>query len=519
MIWKTSERNLLGILLVIALILLSFGALPAPGVGEKEFLIKNFTPQGEVRGRIELKAVFNRDAAPENSIGRSLSSEELPFKFTPAIQGTGKWVNATTFVYYPKAGLLEKATLYTATAKAGLRDKEGLLLSGKQSFLFNTAPPIFIGAKQTDFDIERETVSYELEFSLPVSPARLRGYTDVKETSGKPVEFQIVQGPASRKVMMNVLTPGSPKNMRLSISAGMPAAAGNLGLAKGISVSLDIVQNMEMRDSNAFSRINNGEIYVETTAPVDFSKAGAFIELTPKSSYTIEPRDRGFAVVGAFEPQDRVKLTVRKGFPALGGKPLGVEWQRTFIFPEKEPEIRFTAPGRILSPAGSMRIPIETVNIDTVQILVWKLFENNIPIGMRSPWSEYPIDLSSMQSNKEYKVQGGLNKKVRSALDLKPLIGNEKGVFLLLAQNNIGEWTESRQVVNVTDIGVTVKAGPDSALFWINSVSTGDPLHGAEVTLWSWSNQPVAKGRTDRKGLLQVRYNSDGDLYPVMATI
>lgn len=519
MLSKKSEKNLLVILAVIALILLSFGVFPATGVGEKEFLIKKFTPQGEADGRIEIKAVFNRDAAPENRIGEPLTPNEMPFTFTPAIPGTGKWTNSSTFVYYPKAGLLDKATSYTATAKAGLRDKEGLQLSGKQSFLFRTAPPVFIGAKQTDFDLEGETVNYELEFSLPVSPARLRGYAEVKETSGKPVEFRILQGPASRKIRMNVLTPQSPKNMKLVISAGMPAAIGNLGLAEGISVMLDISRNMEIRDSNAFSRINNGEIYIETTAPVDFSKAGAFIELSPKSSYTIEPRDRGFAIVGVFEPQDRVKLTVKKGFPSLGGKPLGVEWHRTFIFPEKEPEIRFTAPGRILSPAGSMRIPIETVNIDTVQILVWKLFENNIPIGMRSPWSEYPIDLSSMMANKEYKVQGGLNKKVRSALDLKPLIGNEKGVFLLLAQNNSGEWTESRQVVNITDIGATVKAGPDSALFWINSVSTGDPLHGAEVTLWSWSNQPVAKGRTDRKGLLEVRYKSDGDLYPVMATI
>ena len=519
MLWKTSKRNLLGILSVIVLILLSFGVLPAPGVNEKEFLIKDFAPQGEVKGRAEIKAVFNREAAPESSIGKPLPFEDLPFKFTPAIRGTGKWVDARTFVYYPSAGMLEKATLYTATARSDLRDREGLPLSGKQSFLFNTAPPVFIGAKQTDFDTERETVSYELEFSLPVSPARLRGYADVKDTSGKPVEFQIAQGPPSKKVRMNVLTSGGPKNMKLSISAGMPAATGNLGLAKGVSVSLDIARNMEIRDSNAFSRIDNGEIYVETTAPVDFSKAGAFIELTPKSSYTIEPRDRGFAIVGAFEPQDRVKLTVRKGFPALGGKPLGAEWQRTFLFPEKEPEIRFTAPGRILSPAGSMRIPIETVNIDTVQILVWKLFENNIPIGMRSPWSEYPMDLSSMLSNKEYKVKGGLNKKVRSALDLKPLIGSERGVFLLLAQNNSGNWIESRQVVNVTDIGMTVKTGPDSALFWINSVSTGDPIHGAEVTLWSWSNQPVAKGRTDRKGLLELKYSSDGDLYPVMATV
>jgi hypothetical protein len=125
------------------LILLSFGVLPAPGVNEKEFLIKDFAPQGEVKGRAEIKAVFNREAAPESSIGKPLPFEDLPFKFTPAIRGTGKWVDARTFVYYPSAGMLEKATLYTATARSDLRDREGLPLSGKQSFLFNTAPPVF----------------------------------------------------------------------------------------------------------------------------------------------------------------------------------------------------------------------------------------------------------------------------------------------------------------------------------------------------------------------------------------
>ncbi len=132
---------------------------------------------------------------------------------------------------------------------------------------------------------------------------------------------------------------------------------------------------MEMRDSNAFSRINNGEIYVETTAPVDFSEAGAFIELTPKSSYTIEPRDRGFAVVGAFEPQDRVKLTVRKGFPGAGGANLLALSGRGLSYFLRKNRAYASQHRDGSPPAGSMRIPIETVNIDTVQILVWKLFE------------------------------------------------------------------------------------------------------------------------------------------------
>ena len=39
-------------ILVIALsILVAVGVVPAPGIGEKEFLVKAFSPQGEVRGR------------------------------------------------------------------------------------------------------------------------------------------------------------------------------------------------------------------------------------------------------------------------------------------------------------------------------------------------------------------------------------------------------------------------------------------------------------------------------------
>lgn len=506
-------------ILVIALsILVAVGVVPAPGIGEKEFLVKAFSPQGEVRGRTKITAVFNRDVVSADGTGSNLTVSDMPFTFSPSVSGSGKWENSRTFVFYPKAGLLQSATAYTATARVGLRDSEGRLLSGPQSFSFNTAPLSFLGARQVNFDPNMNAATYELKFSLPVSPAKLRGYTDVTDGSGAALDYRVQQGPVSRLVRINVSSRANVKDVLIKLAKGLPSEEGMLGLETQRTVRVSKKVKMEILDSNAMSNINNGEIYIGTTAPVDFARAPSFIEVSPKVAYNFEPRDSGFAITGDFAPQDRIKVTLRKGFPSFDGKALESEWSRAFIFPEKKAELKFAAPGSVISPAGSLRIPIETVNVDRVHILVWKLYENNIPIGMRSAWSEYPIDLSSMTADKTYKVNAKRNKAMRSALDLKPLIGGEKGVFLVIAQNEEGDWTEDRQVVNVTDLGITVKKGPDSAQFWVNSVKTGKSVSDAKVTLWTWSNQSMAEGSTNGDGLASLAMKDAGET-PVLATV
>lgn len=62
------------------------------------------------------------------------------------------------------------------------------------------------------------------------------------------------------------------------------------------------------------------------------------------------------------------------------------------------------------------------------------------------------------------------------------------------------------------------KEGPGSALFWVNSVKDGKPVSGASVTLWSWANQPVAEGKTDRDGIASLNISGEND-EGVLATV
>lgn len=47
------------------------------------FLVKSFSPQGQVTGRAEIKAVFNRAVVAADKVGISLTAAEMPFLFLP----------------------------------------------------------------------------------------------------------------------------------------------------------------------------------------------------------------------------------------------------------------------------------------------------------------------------------------------------------------------------------------------------------------------------------------------------
>ena len=261
---KEGHRWIAAVFMLAVTALFAAGAIPAPGVGEKEFLVKSFAPQGEVKGRAEIKAVFNREAVSPESVGVALKDSEMPFSFSPAISGTGKWTDVSTFVFYPKAGLLRKATSYTASAKGDLRDAEGRRLSGKQSFEFHTEPLVFLGVNQVNFNPDSGETVFELSFSLPVSPARLRGYLDVTEKSGRALDFTVNQGPVSRRLRVSVASSESG-SVKFALAAGLPTEAGALGLAKPVSTAASKSLKMEVLDTNAISKIMKPVLLPGTT--------------------------------------------------------------------------------------------------------------------------------------------------------------------------------------------------------------------------------------------------------------
>ena len=157
------------------------------------------------------------------------------------------------------------------------------------------------------------------------------------------------------------------------------------------------------------------------------------------------------------------------------------------------------AEGGVISPEGSLRIPVESVNYDKLRVIVWQLYDNNIPLAARGGfgYGGYPTDLSRLVVSKEFAVKGRPNETARRALDLRPLIGDERGVFYVVAQGIGRSWSETRAAINVTDIGLTLTMGRSAAVARVTVRILGKTGRGSEgdaLVLF----QPTPRRRPDR---------------------
>ncbi|MDL2263475.1 hypothetical protein LJC31_02370 [Synergistaceae bacterium OttesenSCG-928-I11] len=496
---RSFEKTRLAALILAALL---FFALPHVAWASP-FAVSSFSPTGEVAGPTEIRIVFNTAVVKSDEVGKTLAPGEMPLTFAPPLPGNGKWLDALTFLYQPTSGYLEEATEYRATIREDLKDLSGASFAGDRDYRFHTPPLRLLEARQIDFDVRNDYVDYELRFSTPVSPARLRGYTELLDGKGQPVPHTYLGTLVTQTPRLRVRADDGSE-LAVAIEAGLTPARGNLGLKERVSLTLRRDLSLKIGNAYAGSEYDGSFLYIETSSPVDLEKAASFIEVEPKTKLTLEAWGGRLRIGGDFKPRDRVLLTVRKGLPPIEGEALGEAWSRAFIIPDVEPSLSFETQGRFVSPLGeSLMFPLSTVNIERLDVGVNRVYDNNVPYVMRNSWPYSAYDLSEEIFRKRYTIAASPNEKIRNAIDLEKILDGKKGLFEVYA-NNAGHWPGEFRIVNVTDLGGSAKVFEKGMLVWVNSISRGKPVSDARVDVYSNSNQLLESGRTDRQGVWKI---------------
>jgi len=131
-----------------------------------------------------------------------------------------------------------------------------------------------------------------------------------------------------------------------------------------------------------------------------------------------------------------------------------------------------------------------------------------------------PVDwkaLSTAARRRDVKVAAAKNEWHLDDVDLGKTCGGKaagaRGVYLAdvtsdqVTIDTDRPWltpTRRRVLANVTDMGVLIKVGPGSGIVWVTSLSSGDPLPGAKVTVYTPEGAQVACGTTDKDGLVKI---------------
>jgi len=97
-----------------------------------------------------------------------------------------------------------------------------------------------------------------------------------------------------------------------------------------------------------------------------------------QSGYTVRVENNMLKVYPERRFIGKVTLTLQPGLRNSKGTRLEKQFQQTVFFPSQKPQVRFAGKGMILPENKVLMIPVEAVNVHSVQVTAFKIYDNNI---------------------------------------------------------------------------------------------------------------------------------------------
>ncbi len=497
-------------------------AKPGATAPKPEELKVRISFSGAGGGKAVFRFQFNQpmiDPA-KTPLGEAVAPEDLPYAFTPALAGEGRWADQNTLVF-TTYDPLPMATQFTVKPRENLASLAGTKTTQPpQSFI---PFPFRFSADQIRYTKDG-TVHIRLAFNCRVDLAKVRSALTVVPEKGEklPFELSAPQDQADSRLLLQIRPPKFGP-VAVALPEGFTCEEGPAGLAKADSsktvntTSMFAIRTVRPRQTD--SPPWNRYIEVATTNDVEIATARQYLDITPETDVKVEAFSGGFRITGDFITRPRLSLTFKKGMPGILGV-LTEDFKSTVVFNDFAPRLAFDTQGTILSPNRSMRIPLSTINVERVQATLWQLPESNIPLMSLGFFDGYKKHLSRKLAVRTGDVNAVRNRPAVNSIDLTQIAGKAKGVFLLTVSDasdpkNVRsdepsapddyEYDEPaaqvEKLVAISDIGLTARVMPESLTVWANSIATADALKNARIRVFTANNVLLADGRTDADGL------------------
>ncbi len=468
--------------------------------------------------------VFNRP------IGKDEKGEILgrdPGTISPPVNGAWLW-KTPNVLSFEASYRFNMATDYTISLNAENLLKPGEVLSGRTRFEIRT----------DKFKVEQATVDEEpvpdrkntvtlngtINFNYPVDPkvlARKISLVYVTEGREDTIPLKLVTDYWNTSIKWKsgpVEKTKDERELELIIVGDLTPAEGNVKLGKDYvyKISLGSKDNLAVKSVTPKSEYPRSSVGIGFSSAVSPEIAADYISVKPRVDFRVKRVQNKLVLTGDFVPGNKYQLTIAKGLPAVDDAVLREDYSKEIQFSDLKPVVEFESPGMFLDSKGTQAVKLNSINIDSVDITIDRVYLNNLFFLFQSygysVWRDeyYQGTVGDyfggrIADEADFKIDKKLNQKVSTILDLKKYIPDEPGLYQVGVVPR-GEYQGVQKWVLITDIGIVAKKGKDEFLVWTSSFSTLDPVRGAEVRLISDQNQLMAKGVTDGRGV----FTADG---------
>jgi uncharacterized protein YfaS (alpha-2-macroglobulin family) len=220
-------------------------------------------------------------------------------------------------------------------------------------------------------------------------------------------------------------------------------------------------------------------------------------------------------------------VAVSKDLRSFGGYRLPKPVYRTLEVPEFPRELHIMGQGSLLTLSGEKKIAVMTRDLKGLKVELGRLLPDQLQHLVTQTYGDFAhpefngdFGQENLTERFELKLplpEAGQGKPHYQPVDLKTYLVDaegqpKRGIFLLTAkgydpaktqqnETDDADGPEEKRLVLVTDLGMIVKTERDgSQVVFVQSIRTGEPREGVEVSVLGKNGLTLMNGRTDADG-------------------
>ncbi|MBO4386425.1 MAG: hypothetical protein J5817_05335, partial [Treponema sp.] len=530
----------------------------------KSFTVLNMTPEGELPSQVEYPAIqiqFSEPVVALKELGEQESSSYV-FSIEPPLKGVFRW-KGTSVLSFESTDKTVPQKQYTVRINPNLVSKKGNKISGRLEYTFhteelklNSIQPAYTDYKEGRY-VDSSNVPPEmardiaLYFNLPINASVVSKTITVTDNKNKTYDFSAFNDGEKTLVLRLKEKPAEDRQITVTLNKGSVADKDCYPTSANRSRSFHTLVPFVIKDHSeniswlsrqydkpvrlTFSSILKEESEAEI-AP--FITAEGKKKKVTASKENLLVQGKTLLIFGLpFDYNETYTLKVSSGLKDIYGRKLDKDYSFTIKVPDAESFVSFKNSGlQTLESQFTPRIVFTHQNIKSPSS--YTIEPLTLADGTKSVQRGKTVTLNISKIPQ--------NKRVTETVDLREYLqavgSHYRGAIHFKADINVeSKWQDWRtkkyhtelnphsneQIIQVTDLGVTVRYAYNRAVVMVTSLSTGKPVPNATVNVKIIPHYDLyesnggftnvitknyanfASGTTDSEGLAIIEFKND----------